>query len=323
MGQCRDTRTVDRTRPVYRAGNERVGGQIMTGVHVERVSYGGWEECLRVTNGEIELVATTAVGPRIVHFGFVDGRNEFQTIDEDLGSVGGEEWRLYGGHRLWHAPEAEPRTYEPDNHPIEYEQTPAGCRLVQPTEETTGVRKELHVEMAAAEPAVTVTHRLTNTGVWPIELAPWAITVCQPGGKAVVPFPDGDPDDLLPDRSLVFWPSTDASDDRIEYVDDHVLVRQTGEELKIGASVADGWTGYVNDGHAFVKTFEYDPDATYPDRGSSVEVFVLDFMLELETLGPLVELGPGDTAEHVEHWTLVDGVETPEDGTDARTLEPR
>jgi len=295
----------------------------MSEIQIERSTYEGWEECIRITNGLVELVATTAVGPRIVDFRRTDGENVFFLDESAAGTIGDDGWELYGGHRLWHSPEHDPRTYQPDNEPVDATVTERGCRLVQPVETETGIQKAIEIKMAEDEPAVELTHELTNEGVWSVELAPWAISVCKPGGTAVVPFPDGDPDKLLPDRSLVFWPSTDIGDDRLSYVDDHVLVEQAdGPELKIGANALEGWTAYVNDGQAFVKTFDHDPERTYPDRGASVEAFMLDFMLELETLGPLVELDPDETTSHTERWHLFDGVSQPDDGADAATLAP-
>ena len=44
--------------------------------------------------------------------------------------------------------------------------------------------------------------------------------------------------------------------------------------------------------------------ARYPDFGCNFEVFTNPDFLELETLGPLVELQPGEVVEHVEHWWL-------------------
>ncbi|MEF8975618.1 MAG: hypothetical protein V5A21_05245 [Halapricum sp.] len=290
---------------------------------IETITYEGWENCIRVSNGLVELVATTDVGPRIVDFRPVDGENVFFLDEDAAGKTGGEEWELYGGHRLWHSPEDDFRTYQPDNEAVDVETTERGCRLVQPVEDETGIRKAIEVKMAPDEPTVAITHELTNEGVWSVELAPWAISVCEPGGTAVVPFPGGDPGGLLPDRSLVFWPYTDPSDDRLSYVDDHVLVEQAeGPEMKVGTNALEGWAAYVNDGQAFVKTFDHDPDAIYPDRGSSVEVYTLDFMLELETLGPLVELEPGETASHTERWHLFEDIEEPEDGGEAAALAP-
>lgn len=291
-------------------------------VNIETITYEGWENCLRVTNGVVELVATTAVGPRIVHFGFVDGRNELFVPDE-TGAGSDEEWKLHGGHRLWHAPEDETRTLVPDNDPIDYEITDDGVVLTQPTEELTGMIKEMVVQVAADEPVVELTHRITNDGVWPVAFAPWAITVFEPGGKAVVPLPEGDHDELLPDRSLALWPYTDPSDDRLEWVENGLLVRQDeGEQIKVGASGNEEWTAYVNDGHAVVKQFPWDPGATYPDYGCGVEVFTVPYMLELETLGPLRTVDPGDTAEHVERWTLHDEVSVPETGPSLAALDP-
>ncbi len=54
----------------------------------------------------------------------------------------------------------------------------------------------------------------------------------------------------------------------------------------------------------FVKRYEADPSKTYADFGASYETFTNDSFLELETLGPLEEVAPGSTVEHVERWAL-------------------
>ncbi len=81
-------------------------------MNLGRVSYKGWENCLKFGNGKVELVVTTDVGPRILLFGFAEGQNLFKNYEEQMGRTppaagesGGDQWRLYGGHRLWHAPE--------------------------------------------------------------------------------------------------------------------------------------------------------------------------------------------------------------------------
>jgi hypothetical protein len=42
--------------------------------------------------------------------------------------------------------------------------------------------------------------------------------------------------------------------------------------------------------------------------GCSYETFTNQDFLELETLGPLTSLKPGQTVEHVERWSLHKGV---------------
>ena len=57
-----------------------------------------------------------------------------------------------------------------------------------------------------------------------------------------------------------------------------------------------------------MKRFDYEPECEYPDWGSAVEIFTNDTILEVETLGPLVFLEPGEFVEHVERWYLFQGV---------------
>ncbi|MCL2741947.1 MAG: DUF4380 domain-containing protein, partial [Oscillospiraceae bacterium] len=46
----------------------------------------------------------------------------------------------------------------------------------------------------------------------------------------------------------------------------------------------------------------------YPDFGSSFETYTDGDFLEMETLSPMVTLGPGDSVSHSERWGLFGGV---------------
>jgi hypothetical protein len=121
---------------------------------------------------------------------------------------------------------------------------------------------------------------------------------------------------LLPNRVLVLWPYTDMTDHRIHWGSKFILLRQDQNAqtpAKLGLSAKDGWGAYLRKGHLFLKTFEYIEGANYPDNGCSLEVYTNDRMLELETLGPLQRLAPGDVVQHVERWFLFRNVEAGED----------
>jgi hypothetical protein len=62
----------------------------------------------------------------------------------------------------------------------------------------------------------------------------------------------------------------------------------------------------------FVKKVNVETGAKYPDFGCNFEIYADMHSLELETLGPLRNLEPGETAEHIEHWWLFRGVEAGE-----------
>lgn len=276
---------------------------------VEKVAYQGWPNCYRISNGTVELIVTTDVGPRVIRFGFAGGENEFKEYPDQSGKTGGDQWRIYGGHRLWHAPEAQPRTYWPDNVPVKAEPLPNGLRLVQPVEGSTGIQKEIEIRLAGEGSHVHLIHRLRHHGPWPVELAPWALTVMPPGGVAVLPLPPRGPhpQNLLPKNSMTMWSYTNFTDARWRLGARYILLRQdsraTGPQ-KVGLSVPDGWAAHWRNGRLFVKKFAYDAAATYPDFGATVETFTNAEMLELETLGPLARLAPGAAVEHAEHWFL-------------------
>jgi hypothetical protein len=288
---------------------------------VERINYKGWQNCYRLSNDVVDLIVTTDVGPRIIRFGFVNEENEFKEYDDMQGKTGGDAWRIYGGHRLWHAPEVMPRTYAPDNAPVRLEQHLNCVRLVQPTEATTNVQKEIDVHLYSNEAHVEVTHRLRNNNLWDVELAPWALSVMSRGGKGIVPLPPrGSHDESLqPTSAIALWAYTDMTDPRWTWGSQHVMLRQDpqmSKPQKAGVMATDGWVAYARNGHLFVKKFDYVQGARYPDMGVSVETFTNDEMLEVETLGPLTRLQPGATVEHVEHWFLFRDVPMPNNEAD-------
>jgi len=279
-------------------------------VSIEKVAYGGWPNCYRMSNDQIELIATTDVGPRIIRFGFVGGRNEFKEYADQMGKQGEEEWMIRGGHRLWHSPERKPRSYGLDNSPIDAKVDGERLILTQPVEPDTHIRKQIIIEMASDQPAVRVIHRLRNEGQWPIQLAAWCLTVMAQGGTCIIPFPrHDDPKGLLPNRALALWPYTDPTDPRVHIGRHYLMLRQdpnAAGPCKFGvARVTDEWMAYLNDDVLFVKRFDWLPGAEYPDYGSCVETYTNPDMLEVETVGPLEVLDTGDELEHVERWYLL------------------
>ncbi|HUK81484.1 MAG TPA: hypothetical protein VLZ12_02520 [Verrucomicrobiae bacterium] len=298
-------------------------------VRIERRKHKGWTKCYRLSNALVDLVLTADVGPRIIRFGFVGDNNEFCEFEEMLGKRGGNEWRIYGGHRLWHAPEAEPRTYAPDNSPVKVERHDRFLRCIQSTELTTGIQKEIDVRLSPNKAQVEVTHRLRNTNAWAVELAPWALSTMAPGGTAIIPLPPrgSHPENLPPVNTFTLWAYTDMTDPRWTWGFKNILLRQDSRAKlpqKIGVMVPDGWTAYTRNEHLFVKQFRFDATARYADFGSNVEVFTNNRMLELETLGPLVHLQPWMTVEYVERWSLFRGVPMPMNDADVdRHVRPK
>ncbi len=284
---------------------------------LETIAYKGWKTCYRLANSQVELVVTGEVGPRVIRLGFPGEANEFYEDEATLGQTGGDEWHIYGGHRLWHAPEAQPRSYAPDNAPILVEEHEGFVRFIQTVEALTGIQKEIDIALAPDKAQATLTHRLRNTNLWAVHMAPWGLSVMAKGGTAIIPFPPrgSHTENLLPTNTLTVWAYTDMQDERWTWGTKYILLQQepgNTQPQKVGVWVPDGWVAYARAGHLFVKTFAPVSGAPYPDYGCSVETFTNDFMLEVETLGPLYHVQPGEAIEHTETWHLFHDVPAPQ-----------
>jgi hypothetical protein len=217
---------------------------------------------------------------------------------------------FHGGHRLWHSPEAMPRTYIPDGGGLDVTVLPDGVALEAQTEPGTGIRKRMEIRLAPDRPSVTLTHTLLNEGLWPVELAPWAITQCRLGGTVILPMPVGivDPAGLLPNRQISLWPYARINDPRLKLDDEFVLFNADAAlpPFKIGCFNPHGWMAYWLDGVLFRKSFEAQIESTYPDNNCNAEMYCNDQFVELESLGPLKVVKPGESNVHMETWELFD-----------------
>ncbi len=279
---------------------------------IETVPYRGWKCNVRLANREVELVVTEEVGPRIVRFGFIGDQNVFGELSEQMGGVGEKQWMIRGGHRLWVAPEAKPKSYELDNGPITVRNIPGGIRVVQVPGPITHVQKTMDITLADRRNEATVVHRLANKGRQVITLAPWALSVMAKRGVAIIPLPKKlTPADLLTNnQNWSIWGYTDLGDPRWTIGKRYIRFRQDPrrEPNKLGLAHREGWVAYLRGDLLFIKKFKRIPGAIYPDNDVNFETYANQRILELESLGPLVKLRPGQTTTHTETWTIHRGI---------------
>jgi hypothetical protein len=266
-------------------------------------------DCVQLKNDSLELLVTQSVGPRLIRLSLAGGENLLAELPEAaLDCPGAGKLNLWGGHRLWHAPEMRRRTYIPDNQSLTITEIENGLELVQPTEAQTGIQKSLRIILPDQSATLVIDHTLKNEGLWPIELAPWAITQLKPGGIAFLPqiTTNADPDGLLPNRRLALWPYTDISSPHIRWGNRFILIKADMSEgaLKIGFPNPTGWIAYYLGQTLFVKQAAYQAEADYFDFGSSSECYCCPYFIELETLGPRTTLAPDQAVTHRETWRL-------------------
>lgn len=262
-------------------------------------------------SGSLRLEYLAQAGPRLVRLFFAGQADNLLAEVHDRGrQTPYGEYRVRGGHRLWHAPEALPRTYLPDNEGLICETIPGGVRLSGTLEAPTQLRKVLQVTLDAGRNSLTLVHEIHNLGLWPVELAPWALTMMALGGMAV--FPQNttplDASGLLPNRQLVIWPYASWQDARLRLEDDLIFIQAQPQlpPLKIGYMNHQGWIAYCVHQVLFVKRFTPQPALPHVDFGCNVESYLNDLFIEMETVGPLARVEPGQAVQHTETWELYD-----------------
>ena len=271
--------------------------------------YKEYGSCAVLTNGAIKLIASLNFGPRIIYFG-LDGQSnifyEHPLDAEFLCTDAG--WRLYGGLRLWFAPESE-MTYWPDNAPVEYELLEDGLVLKQALDEYLGVRKEIRISFTDRPDTIDVEFEIENCSDIPLSGAPWAVTAVRPDGILHIPF-SGEVLNMSPDRFLSLWGSTSLADERLSFTPNELIVKPLpmDEYFKIGVNCPDGYVRYDINGLSYIKTFNYSRELLYPDNNVNVEVYCCRQMMEIETLGALRTILPGEKVSHGERWRLFENV---------------
>jgi hypothetical protein len=207
-----------------------------------------------------------------------------------------------------------PGSYAPDDGPVKCDiHDPLNATLVQTTD-ATGIEKQIAVSLAPSGSHVSLTHLLVNRTAWPVMVASWGITIVRPDAVAVVPQPPfrRHPEALLPARPLVQWSYTDLTDPRWSIGARLIQLRTEAslpEPQKVGVGNTEGWCAAVTPDEVYIKRFAWDRNALYPDFGCNNEIFSAGRYLEIEVLGPLKVVQPGESTGHTEHWYLFSGLD--------------
>lgn len=254
--------------------------------------------------GPYEMMAATGFGPRLLGLKRDDGPDIFVALSPEVSvdHPSGEVYRFWGGHRLWVSPEVPAVTYAPDNHGCVITSDLENITISAPTD-IAGFEKSLHLSLDGE--TIRVEHRLRWVGEYAVDASPWALTQLPPGGVAILPVAgSGDGSPLQADRSLVIWPYTRLDDQRISWEEGSVLIHTgASEPIKLGSGPTPGAIGYLKDGYLFSKRFET-AAGDYPDRGAVAQIYANDIFCELESLGPLARLEPGDETSYTEVWEV-------------------
>lgn len=267
-------------------------------------------EALRVSNGVMEFVVPLKVGPRIIALNKTGCPNIFfndieEAITKDVSAVYGEgkKWHIYGGHRLWVAPEDD-TTYYPDNEEIIIEKISDGVILSTAERKETALIPSIKVKFVG-DNKLEVTHKFVNNSE-PKELCLWGLTVMKAGGKMELYLEEKNTG-YLANRNLVFWSYSDMKDERLEIYNNKLVMKSSEKipkPLKVGIYKEEIKAVYTIGAQVFTKQYIGDNRGSYPDFHCNFECYVSDKIHEIESLSPIRKVDRGGSIEMTEMWTL-------------------
>jgi hypothetical protein len=286
-------------------------------VSIQRTNYHGWPEAYVMSNGKVNAVIVPAIG-RVMQFGFVGEEGVFwenrsldgREVDGQLVVWAAKEWANFGGDKTWPSPEADwsaftgRKGWRP---PLAFDGLPAEVRIKGSTlilstanDPFYGVRAHRRIQLHGSRPVMTISTTYERIEGLPAKIGVWVITQLREPAGIFAPapkksgFPGGckllskePPPSLKIERGLLS------------------LVRNPKTAHKIGL---DGnsllWVG---ENHLLRIDSPRARNAEYPDQGSSTEIYTNPDPLpyiELETLGPLRVMKPGDKIDQSNTYTL-------------------
>jgi hypothetical protein len=292
-------------------------------LQIEQTRFLEWEQAYKLRLGEAEMIVVTEIGPRILSLAAGGGPN-LLFVDEEMKIGRGEgehAWHIYGGHRIWVAPETE-GSYAPDNTPCDVEIAEGELTVLAPPSAQTNLQKRLTVR--ARDGRFVLEHGVRNIGDALYTGAVWALTCVVPRGVVAFPWGRGDVWDL---KKVVYWNRwidhrSDVTSGQWVPGPDLFRIFPTGEEGKVGTNSPEGWVALCREDATFIKSRQWLPSVHYPDEDCSLQVYTSAAFIELETLGSLVTFYPGSEVTHEEIWMVTGQAVDPMDGAALRALVP-
>ena len=178
-----------------------------------------------------------------------------------------------------------------------------GCELLQDVELPTGIRKS-DARAAFAGPRSPGDHpypdQLRDVGHRAGALGHHPVPTGRGGGSAAAGASRPGPDTNWPTRPLVFWPYARLDEPRLHLEAGRILLdgHPAMPIFKVGCFCREGWVRYTRNGVSLTRRFTPQPSLPHTDLGCNVELFVSDQTIEMEILGPLAHLEPGQSCQH-------------------------
>ena len=262
---------------------------------------------LWLEEGDIQIGIALDYGIRVRHLSIKGMENLYYQQPADLSDGFGtpDTWKLRGGHRLWLTPECED-SYYPDDAPVSYTLKDNGVLIVQDVEPPLGIQKTLEITFQE-DGTVHLLHNFYNRNDHPIVGASWGVNSLDGCGKIEFAYGGGKKGDFYPGCVLATWGATTLADPRLKIAKDRIYAQHDAnvtDYFKMGVYCPDGTAILESKGQRLTIGFAVPNIRILPDQGCNFELYMHKCFLEMETLGTITNIAPGESASHWETWKL-------------------
>ena len=290
---------------------EKASQSPMPKIKVERGTYHGWKKCVRLSNGDAELIFVPQLG-RIMRYGYIGAPNILWNNDDLLGKVmdpehSPKDWMNFGGDKLWPAPQSK-WGWPPD--PImdaglqEVGLIKDGIEVRGPVSPANQVKFSREIQLNAGGSGVTIKNTLTNVGKEIVSWSCWEVAQVDDPDRLRMPVNKAG---SHPAGYFVF--EGNAPDDGLLTLgaDSLTLLRSKTKSAKIGGDSTAGWIEAERGHFRFRMQALVETGKPYPDSNSPLQIYTSAnpaAYAELELLSPIVRLKPGQSTSFTVKWSI-------------------
>jgi hypothetical protein len=278
-----------------------------------RTNYQGWADSILVSNGRVEAIIVPAIG-RVMQFRFAgEADGPFWENDSLFGQApdpAATNWMNFGGDKTWPAPQGQwgfitPRDWPPpagfDAVPVEATVDGWKVKLISPIDQHYGIRTIREISLALDSPVMTIKTTYEKLEGGPLMASVWVITQLKDPLVACA---------RIPHTSIYregFQLMSEESPPSLRIRDGILRIqRDPKAPHKVGTDA--GSLLWVGEEAMLRIDSSRLPQQTYPDRGSSAEIYTNPDPLryvELEVLGPVKKMVVGSTIHRTSTYTLM------------------
>ncbi len=278
-----------------------------------RVSAYGYEGCIELSNASTRVVLEPNCGGRIIEYSR-NGVNSLYVDPEQNGWTWtpGERAINPSGGRFDIGPEMiVPRRSNLWVGAWEAEITgPRSARLTSVRDESSGVQLVREFTLDRDSSHLRVTQTIINISDEMKRYNHWSRTLADGGGVCIVPLSDFS---RFPLGYIYYGPGPvlnyrHEEHPNIRVRDGYLEILGTPPQPKFGIDSYAGWLGYITRRDLlFVKRFPVFPTRHYGEvAGYTISLWYFkESMCELEPIGPLEYIKPGESASFTEDWWLL------------------